>query len=65
MKEKIDFSVYLSEAQTKLRIVADPVWGVPDLDQKREAALITLGERWLLHPSHSPKKGNYDPWGKK
>lgn len=65
MKEKIDFSIYLSEAQTKLCVVPTPVWGVPDLDMKREAALITLGDRWLLHPKHSPKKGDYDPWSKK
>lgn len=25
-------------------------------DEKRAAALAFLGERWLLHPSHAPKR---------
>jgi hypothetical protein len=41
------------------------VWGVMDLDEKLEAAIKYLGERWLLHPNNSPKKGDYDPWGKR
>lgn len=41
------------------------VWNVPTLDCKLAAAKHFLGERWLLHPKHSPKKGDYDPWGKK
>lgn len=50
---------------TSLSALPTPVWGVLDLDTKREAALKILGERWLLHPKHSPAKSNYDAWGKK
>lgn len=39
-----------------------PVWGVEDLDRKRARALEILGERWLLHPKHSPTKGDYTGW---
>jgi len=28
----------------------------PTLDDKRRAALAWMGERWLLHPKHSPKR---------
>ncbi len=28
-----------------------------DLESKRQAAIAWLGERWLLHPIHAPKKG--------
>jgi hypothetical protein len=45
--------------------VPKSVWGDLDLDTKLEAALKYLGDKWLLHPKHSPKKGDYDPWGKK
>lgn len=49
-------------------LIAKPthnVWGVEDLDIKRANALKVLGNRWLLHPKHAPKKGNYDGWPKK
>jgi hypothetical protein len=42
-----------------------PVWGVEDLDEKRQRALKILGDRWVLHPNNAPKKGNYDGWPKK
>ena len=41
--------------QFLLRKEASPVWGVEDLDEKRQRALKILGDRWLLHPKHSPK----------
>ena len=34
------------------------------LEAKRRRALEILGDRWLLHPSHAPVKGNYDGWPK-
>lgn len=48
--------------QFLLRKEAPPVWGVEDLDVKRQRALRILGDRWLLHPKHSPKKGDYNGW---
>ena len=55
-----------AEEQTpSLSALPTPVWGVLELDKKLEEAKKILGERWLLHPKHSLKKGNYDPWGKK
>ena len=50
--------------QFLLRKEASPVWGVEDLDEKRQRALKILGDRWLLHPKHSPKKGDYNGWPK-
>jgi hypothetical protein len=29
------------------------------LDDKRRAAIAWLGERWVLHPKHAPRKGRY------
>jgi len=51
--------------QFLLRKEAPPVWGVEDLDEKRQRALKILGDRWVLHPNNAPKKGNYDGWPKK
>lgn len=33
-------------------------------EQKLQAAIKFLGDRWLLHPSNSPRKGKYNQWGK-
>lgn len=35
-----------------------------DLESKRQASVLWLGERWLLHPANGPAKGNYsyDGW---
>jgi hypothetical protein len=41
------------------------VWGVEDLDIKRVQALKVLGNKWLLHPKHSPIKSDYSGWPKK
>ncbi|MBB5508107.1 hypothetical protein [Paraburkholderia atlantica] len=30
-------------------------------DAKRKRAIEALGERWVLHPSHAPRKGVYNP----
>lgn len=36
----------------------DPL--LPDyLEQQRQASVLWLGERWLLHPANAPAKGNY------
>ena len=51
--------------QFLIRKKTPPVWGVEELDDKRNAALKILGERWLLHPKHSSKKGDYNGWPKK
>jgi hypothetical protein len=32
------------------------------LEAKRRRALEILGDRWLLHPSHAPLKGDYNGW---
>jgi len=34
------------------------------LEKKLDHAISMLGEKWLLHPAHSPKKGVYNQWGK-
>ena len=36
-----------------------------DLESKRQASVLWLGARWLLHPAHSPRKGKYDAWPKR
>lgn len=36
-----------------------------DLESKRQASVLWLGTRWLLHPNHSPRKGTYDAWPKR
>jgi len=33
-------------------------------EEKYQAALVFLGSRWLLHPSHSPQKKDYSGWPK-
>ena len=38
------------------------VWEHDGLEAQRQRALRLLGDRWLLHPTHSPAKGNYDGW---
>jgi hypothetical protein len=48
--------------QFLIRKETPPVWGVEDLDIKRAQALKVLGDKWLLHPKHAPRKGNYDGW---
>lgn len=55
------FHVYQNTEIPKI----EEVWGVSYLDKKLDTAKKFLGERWLLHPVHSPKKGDYDPWSKK
>lgn len=32
-------------------------------EHKRRQAIEWLAERWLLHPSHSPRKANYNERG--
>lgn len=39
-----------------------PVWADEEMETKRQRALSLLGDRWLLHSTHSPVKGNYDGW---
>lgn len=34
------------------------------LEAKRRRALEILGDRWLLHLSHAPLKGDYNGWPK-
>jgi hypothetical protein len=29
------------------------------MEQKRQAAIAWLGERWVLHPANAPRKGRY------
>jgi hypothetical protein len=36
--------------------------GTDTMEQKRQAAIAWLGERWVLHPANAPKKGKYH-WG--
>lgn len=35
-----------------------------ELEKKRQIALTFLGDRWLLHKAHAPKKALYNQWGK-
>lgn len=45
--------------------VVSPV-GLPgSLEKKRQRAIAMLGERWLLHPVHAPRKGTYNNQGMK
>jgi hypothetical protein len=50
--------------QFLIRKETPPVWGVEELDVKRADALKLLGDRWLLHPKHSPVKKDYSGWPK-
>ena len=36
----------------------------PHLEAQRLQSITRLGTRWLLHPIHSPKKGDYNGWPK-
>lgn len=38
---------------------------VPERKSALQNALDFLGDRWLLSPKHSPKKGDYSGWPKK
>lgn len=29
----------------------------PDLEEKRQAAVLRLGTKWLLHPDNGPQRG--------
>lgn len=29
----------------------------PDLEEKRQASVLWLGTRWLLHPDNGPRRG--------
>ena len=51
--------------QFLIRKETPPVWGVEELDAKRADALKVLGSKWLLHPKHTPIKGDYNGWPKK
>ena len=51
-------------SQFLIRKEKPPVWGVEELDVKRADALKLLGDRWLLHPKHSPVKKDYSGWPK-
>lgn len=40
-----------------------PVGLPPILERQRRKAIALLGEKWLLHPVHAPKKGKYNFYG--
>ena len=50
----------------KLEIVESPRIEDKKIAPERKSALQNamdfLGDRWLLSPKHSPKKGNYSGW---
>ena len=50
----------------KLEIVETPLIEnkkiVPERKSALQNALDFLGDRWLLSPKNSPKKGNYSGW---
>jgi hypothetical protein len=52
----------LTDLRPFLRKEIPPVWVDKRMETKRLRAIMLLGERWLLHPKHSPKKGDYNGW---
>lgn len=35
------------------------------LEQRAKELISEMGERWLLHKTHAPEKGQYNQWGQK
>lgn len=67
MKRKLvdvtELSAQLRERlKEKTEKIFPRVWEDDGLEAQRQRALKILGDRWLLHPKHSPTKGNYDGW---
>lgn len=40
-----------------------PVGLPPTLERQRKKMIEHLGTKWLLHPTHAPKKGHYNNMG--
>lgn len=40
-----------------------PVGLPPMLERQRRKAIAWLGEKWLLHPCHAPRRGQYNNQG--
>lgn len=45
------------------QVLPSPVGLPPNLERQRLASIKRLGERWLLHPAHSPRKASYNGQG--
>jgi hypothetical protein len=52
----------LTDLRPFLRKEIPSVWADKRMETKRLRALMLLGNRWLLHPSNAPKKGDYTGW---
>lgn len=40
-----------------------PVGLPPSLERQRKKSIQNLGEKWLLHPCHAPRRGHYNNMG--
>lgn len=40
-----------------------PVGLPPMLERQRKNSIRNLGEKWLLHPCHAPRRGHYNNQG--
>lgn len=61
---KMKLPEYLTMWAKKEERTTDHEPSFSSLEKKLDRAISQLGERWLLHPAHSPKKGVYNQWGK-
>lgn len=52
----------LTDLRQFIRKEIPPVWADKVMETKRLRAIMLLGNRWLLHPSNAPAKGNYSGW---
>ena len=63
MKRKlVDIKALSEQVRAAYAEIAPAVWIDEGMEAKRQRAQRILGERWLLHPTHAPRKGNYDGW---
>jgi len=58
MKAKLKLSIVDAQRIEEKKIA-------PERKSALQNAMDFLGDRWLLSPKHSPKKGNYSGWPKK
>lgn len=46
-----------------VEVEESPVGLPPMLERQRKNSIKNLGEKWLLHPCHAPRRGHYNNQG--
>ncbi|MDE1139921.1 MAG: hypothetical protein PW999_09760 [Paraburkholderia tropica] len=55
----MQYDEYEEQRKKALREMCERADNTPESQRKR--AIEQLGERWIMHPSHAPSKGVYNP----